>query len=456
MPVAPGRLAPCRTTLLDVQALRRRFSSLQGDFVFLDAPGGSQVPDEVGDAIARALRDASANIGALYETSHRAEAILDAGARGRRTVPRTAPSDDVIFGQNMTVLDFRLSRTASRDWKEGDRILVSRLDHDGGVAPWVELAEDRGFDVDWIDVTEDLRLDLDDLERKLDDRVRVVACVASSNAVGTIIDVARVSELAHSVGALCWVDAVQYAAHEPVDVQALGCDVLLCSAYKFCGPHRRARVRAARAARVVAAVQGAARGGVDPVGRRFEPGTAPYELLAGFSATIAYLESLGGMEVLRRVRARARPALPRGLPDGVTVYGLQTMDGRVADVPAERRGRAGADVARRSPSAASACGRTTTGTRSACARSSRTRRTRCASGCIHYNTADEIDRFDAELAKLARWKRHTSRRLRSRMYVSVTASSRHPRAAGFSVDGDHECVSRLGGLELRNGGYPRH
>src|SRR5436189_283004 len=181
------------TTLLDVEAVRARFSSLRGDFVFLDAPGGSQVPDEVGDAIARALRDASANIGANYESSKRVERILaqarDDGGRFLNCSP-----DDVIFGTNMTVLDFTLSRTASRDWKEGDRILVSRLDHDGGVAPWVELAADRGFEVDWIDVTEDLRLDLDDLERKLDERVRVVACVASSNAVGTIVDVARVSE----------------------------------------------------------------------------------------------------------------------------------------------------------------------------------------------------------------------------------------------------------------------
>src|SRR5207245_4786458 len=146
-------------------------------------------------------------------------------------------ADDVIMGTNMTALDFMLSRTASRDWKAGDRILVSRLDHDGGVAPWIEVAADRGFEVDWIDVTDDLRLDLDDLERKLDERVRVVACVASSNAVGTIVDLPRVAELAHKVDALVWVDAVQYAAHEPVDVQALDCDVFIASAYKFCGPH---------------------------------------------------------------------------------------------------------------------------------------------------------------------------------------------------------------------------
>jgi selenocysteine lyase/cysteine desulfurase len=159
-------------TVLDVQAARARFSSLRdGSFVFLDAPGGSQVPDEVGDAIARTLRDASANIGALYESSHRVERIL-ATARDDGARFLNCSADDVIFGQNMTVLDFSLSRTAARDWSEGDRILVSRLDHDGGVSPWVELAADRGFEVEWVDITEDLRLDYDDLERKLDERVR--------------------------------------------------------------------------------------------------------------------------------------------------------------------------------------------------------------------------------------------------------------------------------------------
>src|SRR5438105_4790395 len=264
-------------TLLDVQAVRRRFSSLQGDFVFLDAPGGSQVPDEVGDAIARTLREASANLGAPYETGRRVERILN-GARADAGRFLGCSADDVIFGTNMTTLDFMLSRTASRDWKEGDRILVSRLDHDGGVAPWVELAADRGFEVEWVDVTEDLRLDYDDLANRLDERVRVVACVGSSNAVGTIVDVARVSELAHEAGALCWIDAVQYAAHEPVDVQALGCDVFICSAYKFCGPHlglaygRHELLESWRPYKARPAA-------VDPVGRRFEPGTAPYELL---------------------------------------------------------------------------------------------------------------------------------------------------------------------------------
>lgn len=314
-------------TLFDVQSARARFSSLQGEFAFLDAPGGSQVPDEVGEAIARTLREASANIGAPYETGKRVEAVLDA-ARADAGRFLNCSADDVIFGTNMTTLDFMLSRTASRDWKEGDRILVSRLDHDGGVAPWVELAADRGFEVDWIDVGADLRLDLDDLARKLDERVRVVACVAASNAVGSVTDVRRVAELAREAGALSWVDAVHYAAHEPIDVQAIGCDVLLCSPYKYCGPHlglaygRHELLESWRPYKARPA-------GSIPVGRKFETGTAPYELLAGFSATIAYLDSLGGMEVLRDYERSLGARFLETLPDSVEVYGLQTMEGRV-------------------------------------------------------------------------------------------------------------------------------
>jgi cysteine desulfurase family protein (TIGR01976 family) len=316
------------TTLFDVASARARFSSLRdGGFVFLDAPGGSQVPDEVGDAIARTLREASANNGAPYATSKRVEAIYDQ-ARADAGRFLNCSADDVIFGANMTTLDFMLTRTASRDWRQGDKILVSKLDHDGGVAPWVEVAADRGFDIDWIDVTPELRLDLADLERKLDDRVRVVACVAASNAVGSITDIPRVAELAHAAGALCWVDAVHYAAHEPIDVGALGCDVLLCSPYKYCGPHlglaygRHELMESWRPYKARPAP-------MEPLGHRFETGTPPYELLAGFSATIAYLESLGGMGTLREYERPLGQHFLETLPESVTVYGLQTMEGRV-------------------------------------------------------------------------------------------------------------------------------
>ena len=386
-------------TLLDVEAVRARFSSLRdGGFVFLDAPGGTQVPDEVGDAIARALRDASANIGALYETSHRVERIL-ATARDDAARFLSCAADDVIFGQNMTVLDFALSRTAARDWREGDRILVSRLDHDGGVSPWVELAADRGFEVDWVDVTDDLRLDLDDLERKLDERVRVVACVGSSNAVGTIVDVARVSELAHSVGALCWVDAVQYAAHEPVDVQALGCDVFICSAYKFCGPHlglaygRHELLESWRPYKARPAAS-------DPVGRKFEPGTAPYELLAGFSATIAYLESLGGMSAIAAYESELGQRFLDGLPDGVTIYGLQTLDGRVPTFLLNVDGVPAADVAARMAERGFGVWAHDNWYSLGLREKLPYPQDAVRVGLIHYNTADEIERFNAALAQL--------------------------------------------------------
>jgi cysteine desulfurase family protein (TIGR01976 family) len=387
------------TTLLDVDAVRRRFSSLQGDFVFLDAPGGSQVPDEVGDAIARALREASANLGAPYETGRRVERILET-ARADAGRFLNCSADDVIFGTNMTTLDFILSRTASRDWGPGDRILVSRLDHDGGVAPWIELAADRGFQVDWVDVTDDLRLDLDDLEHKLDERVRVVACVAASNAVGTVTDIRRVVELAHEAGALAWVDAVHYAAHEPIDVQAVGCDVLLCSPYKFCGPHlglaygRHELLESWRAYKARPA-------GSVPVGRKFETGTAPYELLAGFSATIAYLESLGGMDVLRAYERELGRRFLETLPETVTVYGLQTMEGRVPTFLLNVDGVAAADVA------------TTMASRgygvwahdSWYSLGLRERlpypQDAVRVGFIHYNTVDEVDGFVRELARIA-------------------------------------------------------
>ena len=386
------------TTALDVAAVRRRFSSLQGEFAFLDAPGGSQVPDEVGEAIARALREASANLGAPYETGRRVEEILNRSRADAGRFLGCSP-DDVVFGTNMTTLDFALSRTASRDWKEGDRILVSRLDHDGGVAPWIELAADRGFEVDWIDVTDDLRLDFADLERKLDERVRVVAFVYASNAVGTITDAHRVAELARAAGALSWIDAVHYAAHEPIDVAAIGCDVLLCSPYKFCGPHlglaygRHELLESWRPYKARPA-------GSTPVGRKFETGTAPYELLAGFSATIAYLDSIGGLEVLRAYERHLGQRFLDGLPESVTVYGPQTMDGRVPTFLLNIDGVEAADVATTMASRGYGVWAHdnwySLGLREKLAYPGNAVRV----GFIHYNTVDEVDGFVSELGRL--------------------------------------------------------
>jgi cysteine desulfurase family protein (TIGR01976 family) len=382
-------------TAFDVGAVRARFSSLHDGFAFFDAPGGTQVPDEVGEAIAAALRNASGNLGAPYATGRAVEEIL---ARAKEDAARFlgCSAEEIAFGMNMTTLNFALTRTAGRDFAAGDQILTTALDHDGGVAPWVGLAADRGLEVAIADATDDLTVDYDDLERKLTDRTRVVAFALASNATGSIADATRICALAREAGALSWIDAVHYAAHEPIDVEKIGCDVLLCSPYKFCGPHlgiaytRRSRAEAWRPykARPSAAT---------PLGRRFETGTLPYELLAGFSATIAYLDSLGGMGALRDYERVLGERFLDDLPDCVRLYGPPTMEGRVPtfllnveDVPAEQ-------VARRL--AERGIGVWYADNWYCVALAGRLPPQSLRVGIAHYNEAAEVDRLLEELAR---------------------------------------------------------
>ena len=326
-----------------IDAIRSRFSSLQRGFAFFDAPGGSQVPDEVGDAIAWALREASANMGAVYETSLRVKAILEQAEQHAAAFLGCNP-DEIVFGANMTSLNFTLSRTAGREFSPGDEILVSSLDHDGGVAPWLELAHDKDLVVRHIELRDDSTLDYDDLESKLSPRTRAVAFAWASNAVGTVVDARRVCALAHSVGALAWIDAVHYAAHRPIDVRSVGADVLLCSPYKFCGPHlgiaygRAEVIENWRPYKVRPAP-------TSPLSRRFETGTPPYELLAGFNATIDYLNSIGGFDAIVPYEHELAERFLAGLPDSVVVYGLPGMDGRVPTFLVNVDGVPAADVA---------------------------------------------------------------------------------------------------------------
>jgi len=328
-----------------LEAIRARFSSLQTGFAFFDAPGGSQVPDEVGEAIARALREASANLGAVYETSRRVREILERAEAGAARFLGCEPHE-IIFGANMTSLNFTLSRTAGREFQPGDEILVSSLDHDGGVAPWLELAHDRQLVVRYIELREDTTLDYEDLERKLGPRTRVVAFAWASNAVGTLVDARRVCELAHRAGALAWVDAVHYAAHEPIDVRSIGADVLLCSPYKFCGPHlgiAYGRAEVLEGWRPYKARPAP----MTPLGRRFETGTAPYELLAGLNATFEYLESIGGFGWIEPYERALGAHFLASLPSTVRVYGLPGMEGRVPTFLVNVEGVPAAEVAQR-------------------------------------------------------------------------------------------------------------
>jgi cysteine desulfurase family protein (TIGR01976 family) len=285
------------------------------------------VPDEVGQAVANAMRDAASNYGFSYDSSRRASEI---GEQARNDAARFlgCAYDEISFGMNMTTLDFALTRAAGRDFRDGDEILTTALDHDGGVAPWVELASDKGLVMRIAKATDDLTIDYDDLERLITDRTRVIGFALASNATGSIADAKRICALAREAGAISWIDAVHYAAHEPIDVKELGCDVLLCSPYKFCGPHLGVgyvRGELAETWRPYKARPSSS----TPTGRKFETGTLPYELLAGFSATIAYLDTLGGIAGIRDYERELGAYLIENLPETVTLYGVPTMEGRV-------------------------------------------------------------------------------------------------------------------------------
>jgi cysteine desulfurase family protein (TIGR01976 family) len=384
---------------LDVAAVRERFSSLHQGFAFFDAPGGSQVPDEVGDAVARTLREASANLGAVYETSRRVGEILQRAEANAARFLGCEPHE-VIFGPNMTSLDFMLSRTAGRGFAAGDEILVSALDHDGGVAPWLELAHDRDLVVRTVELLPDTTLDYEDLASKLSDRTRVVAFAWASNAVGTVVDARRVCELAHGVGALAWIDAVHYAAHEPIDVRAIGADVLICSPYKFCGPHLGMAYGRAEV------IEGwrpykARPAPTTPLGRRFETGTLPFELLAGFNATIDYLDSIGGFEVIVPYERWLGERFVDGISDAVSIYGRPGMEGRVPTFLINVAGVPAPDVAVRLAEQDMGVWAHDSWYSLGLYRRLGYDDQAVRLGFIHYNTVEEVDRLVAALNGLA-------------------------------------------------------
>lgn len=314
------------TATLDVSSVRARFSALDRPLAFFDGPGGTQCPDEVIDAVARYLRESNANVGAPYETSRRTDALVDA-ARERAAGFLGCSTDEVAFGPSMTALNFLLTRTFARTLNAGDEIVVTRLDHDGNIAPWLELAHDLGIVVNVAEVTDELEVDYDDLASRITGRTRVVAFPVAANSVGTAPDVRRIVDLAHAAGALAWADAVHWAPHGATDVSAWDVDVLICSPYKFFGPHlglaygRRELLESWRPYKVRPSSN-------EPVGHRFELGTLPHELLAGFVAAVDYVESLGWDAICSHERGLGERFIA-GLPDRIDLYGLRTMDGRV-------------------------------------------------------------------------------------------------------------------------------
>jgi cysteine desulfurase family protein (TIGR01976 family) len=324
---------------LDLQAVRRQFPALglrvDGQpAVYLDNPAGTQVPQRVIDRTAQYWRTMNANRGGTYITSRQSDALIDQVRRSAALFVNARSENEIVFGPNMTTLTFAFSRAIARELEPGDEIVVTRLEHDGNVSPWLALRE-RGVSVRFADIAlPECTLDLDDLQRQLNPRTRLVAVTHASNAVGTIPDLKTVAAAAHGVGAWLWVDAVHYGPHGLIDVRAIDCDFLVCSSYKFYGPHqgllygREELLQRLHPYKV--------RPADDEGPSRWETGTQNHESLAGMLGAFEYLAELGGSpevqrpaieQAMRRIRAHERALVARlidglGQIRGVQIFGI--------------------------------------------------------------------------------------------------------------------------------------
>jgi cysteine desulfurase family protein (TIGR01976 family) len=293
-------------TSFDPMPLRAQFPALQLEVggktaVFLDGPGGTQVPHSVIDAMSGYLRHGGSNAGGPFFTSRYTDDVTHAARLAMMDLYNARRPEEIVFGQNMTSLNFSLSRALARTWQPGDEIIVTRLDHDANISPWLLAAEDRGVTVRWLDFDPtDCTLRLDTLPELLNDKTRLLALTYASNAVGSISDVRRAAQLAHAAEALLLVDSVHFAPHGLIDVQALDCDFLISSAYKYFGPHTgilygKYELLDGLLAYKVRPAPG------KPAGK-WETGTQSFESLAGVTAAVNYLATLGGETGTRRER----------------------------------------------------------------------------------------------------------------------------------------------------------
>jgi len=332
---------------LDLSWVRSQFPSLSQTVngqpaIFLDGPGGTQVPQRVIDAIDDYLRHNNANTGGAYSTSRKTDAII-ANARAAMADFLGCDGDEIVFGPNMTTLTYSMSRSVGRELGAGDDIVLTHLDHDANISPWRAL-EERGVTIRMVDIhEEDCTLDMDDLARKITSKTKLVAVGYASNAVGTINDVHKIVELAHHRGALAYIDAVHYAPHGSIDVRTLDCDFLVCSTYKFFGPHmgvlygKREHLKRLQPYKV--------RANINAIPNRWEWGTLNHECIAGIAACVEYLAELGrrtdpsassrrsailaAYAAIHRHEHHLTAKLIRGLLEipGLKLYGIQDSTG---------------------------------------------------------------------------------------------------------------------------------
>jgi cysteine desulfurase family protein (TIGR01976 family) len=281
----------------DLEAIRARFPALSitdngTPRAYFDNPAGTQVPQSVVDRMSSCLLEANANLGGFFATSRRADAIADEAHAAMADLLNAPSPDEIIFGQNMTTLTLHVSRSIGRQFRAGDEIILSRMDHDANVTPWVLLARDLDLKVRWLPFNlETFEFDLSALDDLLNERTRLVCVGGASNMTGTIHDIRTISRRAHEFGAWTYIDAVQSVPHVPTDVQEIGCDFLACSAYKFFGPHqgilwgRREILERLEPYKV--------RPAPDGIPGRFETGTLSHEGMAGTAAAVDYFAWIG-------------------------------------------------------------------------------------------------------------------------------------------------------------------
>jgi len=409
---------------LDLTWVRSQFPSLAQSVngqpaVFLDGPGGTQVPQRVIDAISDYLKFDNANTAGAYATSRRSDTMI-AGARSAMADFLNCGPDEIVFGPNMTSLTFAISRSIGRALGPGDEIVLTHLDHDANISPWRAL-EECGVTVRMAEIHEDdCTLDMEDLARKITDRTRLVAVGYASNAVGTINDVREIIRLAHERGAMAYIDAVHYAPHGPIDVRALDCDFLVCSTYKFFGPHmgvlygKREHLKRLEPYKV--------RANTNAIPNRWEWGTLNHECIAGITACVDYLADVGrqvnrsastrraalwaAYEAIQKHERKLMESLIRGLVaiHGLKLYGIsdaKRFDQRCPTLAVRSNGRTPLELATRLGERGFF---TWDGNYYALNLTERLDVEKDGGflriGLAHYNTAEEVERFVAALGEI--------------------------------------------------------
>ncbi|MBK8780688.1 MAG: cysteine desulfurase-like protein [Anaerolineales bacterium] len=277
---------------LNLDVIRQQFPSLNRPAIFFDNPGGTQIAKQSLDRITKYLIENNANHEGAFATSIASDAVLDEAHQAMADFYNAASPEEIVFGNNMTTLTLHLSRSISRDWQEGDEIVLTRLDHDANVTPWVLAAQDKGVKISWVNFdVEDGTLNLDDLQKALERKPKLVAVGYASNSLGTVNPVEKITKMAHDAGALVYVDAVQYAVHGSIDVQKIGCDFLVSSSYKYFGPH--AGILFGKRDLLEKLVAYKVRPATNHLPGKFETGTQNHEGIAGVLGAIEYFEWLG-------------------------------------------------------------------------------------------------------------------------------------------------------------------